>query len=265
MDKVIEVKSWGDLQEQLFSDSWNEEISRYRSKFVYRGMSDKKHELKTSLKLICDEYEFLEKSLMRNFIKYSSSSFTGEMGFWNYLSIAQHHGLPTRLLDWTYSPYVALHFATKDIDQFDRDGVIWCINFVEVKKLLPARLLNILNNEAADSFTAEMLNKEIDNFIELNNVSEDPVLFFFEPPSSSGRIINQYALFSVLSDPKLVLDEWLEKHPGLYKKILVPKELKWEIRDKLDQANITERVLFPGLDGLCKWLKRHYTPRDNVE
>ena len=45
-------------------------------------------------------------------------------------------------------------------------------------------------------------------------------------------------------------------------KDVVPVEIKWEVRDKLDQANITERVLFPGLDGLIRWLKRHNSPRN---
>jgi len=47
---------------------------------------------------------------------------------------------------------------------------------------------------------------------------------------------------------------------GIARKIIIPASLKWEVRDKLDQANINERVLFPGLDGLSRWLKRHYSP-----
>jgi hypothetical protein len=57
------------------------------------------------------------------------------------------------------------------------------------------------------------------------------------------------------------LDELLQQHPELVRRIVIPAELKWEIRDKLDQSNITERVLFPGLDGLSRWVARYYAPR----
>jgi hypothetical protein len=57
------------------------------------------------------------------------------------------------------------------------------------------------------------------------------------------------------------LDDWLLHHPDLVRRVIVPRDLKWEVRDKLDQNNITERVLFPGLDGLSRVLKRIYTPK----
>jgi hypothetical protein len=83
-------------------------------------------------------------------------------------------------------------------------------------------------------------------------------VIFFEPPSLDARIVNQFALFSVMSSPTGRLDRWLAHYPELCRRIIIPARLKWEVRDKLDQANITERVLFPGLDGLSRWLKRHY-------
>jgi hypothetical protein len=64
-----------------------------------------------------------------------------------------------------------------------------------------------------------------------------------------------------MPNPSARLDTWLEDHPELYRQVIVPAELKWEVRDKLDQANINERTLFPGLDGLSRWLERYYTPK----
>ena len=70
--------------------------------------------------------------------------------------------------------------------------------------------------------------------------------------------MNQFALFSLMSSPTALLDDWLLERSTTFRRIVIPASLKWEVRDKLDQANITERVLFPGLDGLSSWLKRHY-------
>jgi hypothetical protein len=65
-----------------------------------------------------------------------------------------------------------------------------------------------------------------------------------------------------MSSPTGRLDEWLIHRPTSFQRILIPAAMKWEVRDKLDQANVTERVLFPGLDGLSRWLMRYYMNRD---
>jgi len=76
--------------------------------------------------------------------------------------------------------------------------------------------------------------------------------------------VNQFALFSMMSNPTARLDRWLEAHSELSRRVIIPAKLKWEVRDKLDQANITERVLMPGLDGLSSWLKRYYTQKQRA-
>lgn len=118
-----------------------------------------------------------------------------------------------------------------------------------------------LEEDGANVFTVEMLSETVSSLSELTLLGSDDFTLFFEPPSIDDRITNQFGFFSVMPDSTRTLNNWLHKHPQLWRKIIIPGALKWEIRDKLDQANITERVLFPGLDGLSSWLKRQYSPK----
>jgi FRG domain len=257
----IRVESWEALNEALYRGSWNPEIQRHRSDHVFRGLSCVEWPLVTALSRLGGNYRELEAHLLRNFRKYAQQSLSFSDSEWAWLAVAQHHGLPTRLMDWTYSPFVALHFATERVKHFDRDGIIWCVNYVGVHETLPPKLRRLLQQERSNAFTVEMLASVAANLRELEALSHEPFALFFEPPSFDERIINQFALFSMMSDPDAQLDSWLGARPDLVRRVIIPAHCKWEMRDKLDQANITERVLFPGLDGLSCWLRRHYTPR----
>lgn len=253
------INSWAELQTALFDHSWDDKISRFRSSFVYRGTCSKSFDLSTSIMRIGSEYDKLEPHLLRNFRKYAHNNAAPGDSVWNWLAVAQHHGLPTRLLDWTYSPYVALHFATEDLSRYDEDACVWCVNYVKSSAFLPVPLKHTLEDEGSNVFTPEMLQPAAPSLKSLKSFQEEDYVIFLEPPSLDARIVHQYALFSMMSDVKAELSKWLQQHPDLYFRIIIPKELKWEIRDKLDQANITERLLYPGLQGLSQWLKRHYT------
>ena len=100
----------------------------------------------------------------------------------------------------------------------------------------------------------------IGSLAEFDALSRMPFVVFLEPPAVDRRILNQLALFSLMSSPAAQLDDWVERHPEICRRVRIPAALKWEIRDKLDQANVNERVLFPGLDGLSRWLTRYYRP-----
>ena len=257
------IKSWEHLAEEIYHDSWKPDMSRYRSDYAFRGLSDAGYQLKNSFLRNSGNHPEFEYHLLRNFRKYARTSEASQtVTQWRSLVLAQHHGLPTRLLDWTYSHFIAMHFATANTDKFDIDGVIWQLDFVKINQLSPEPLQTILKNEKCNVFTVEMLEESFSSLSRFDEVTGPGHAIFFEPPSLDDRIVNQFALFSVMTSPTAIFDEWLVKHPGLYRRLIIPKRLKWEIRDKLDQANITERVLFPGLDGLAHWLKRHYQPRE---
>ncbi len=260
--KEIRINSWNELLDEMFQGAYNTDIQRFRSPCVFRGMSNKDWGLENTLFRNCGQQsDELEKSLIRNFKKYAAKEIAlipGVDSVWKTLATAQHHGLPTRLIDWTYSPLVAMHFATEDLGEYNEDGVVWCVNNHNLREILPTDAKKLLEDESSFVFTNEMLSQlfgGLNEFDDSKTLGEDYFLFF-EPPAIDFRIVNQFALFSISTNIKKPLEELIDRECS--KKIIIPKELKWEFRDKLDQLNINERVLFGGLSGLTAWLARQY-------
>lgn len=272
---------WLTILKDLYAGDWDPTLGRYRAQVAYRGVKDASWEMETSLMRLGGGFPALERHLIRNFRKYAHRDVVDRDSFWYWLSVAQHHGLPTRLLDWTYSPFVALHFVTDDLTKMDVDGAVWVVDLPSAHSRLPSRLKRMLRREGSAVFTIDMLfslerragssvqdptefkepNKQnlIRNLEDFDKISDQTFALYYEPPSIDDRIVNQFALFSVLSNPSITLNRWLESSGTKFRKVVIPAGLKWEIRDKLDQANITERVIYPGLDGLTQWLRRHYS------
>jgi FRG domain len=274
---AVRARSWAHLTDLLYEDSWVESLGLFRSRFVFRGEPSPSIRLRTSLQRLGRFAGSIEPHLLRNFRKFAPPSEAFGDSLWNWLALAQHHGLPTRLLDWTFSPYVALHFAT-DVRSFetlrgdaggdervggDGDGVVWCVDFRRLHEDLPPRLRRELDREKADLFTSDMLEAAVPRLEDFARLAKTrrPFAGFLDPPSLDQRLTNQFSVFSFVSDPEVELLPLLERRPETVRKVVIPTSLRIEVRDKLDQANVTERVLFPGLDGLARWLTRYYTPR----
>ena len=251
------VHSFIELQNEIFSDTWNKDLMRYRDNRVYRGMGNAKWTMEPALNRACPHNLGLEQHMLRSFRKYGYADLQSVTSFWQTAAMAQQFGLPTRLLDWTYSPLVAAHFATENIDLYGEDGVIWCADVDEINKHLPLALRERLNERQTSIFTMDMLDKIGSNYDVLSIISKEPYAFFFEPASTVNRIANQFALFSLTTDPAIAITDL----PGLkdcFSRIIIPREIKLEIRDKLDYINISERMIYPGLDGIAKWITRRY-------
>ena len=257
--KELTVHSWDELQKVIFDGVWDPAIHRYRNNCVFRGMGDSEWGLTPSLNRACAHDMSLEKQLIRALKKYGFADLPQNASVWQLLVIGQHFGLPTRLLDWTYSPLVAAHFATDDLKMYDRDGVIYRADLDQLNRLLPNLLKKHLAQERVNVFSMEALDRFGENLEGLAALEQNgnPFVLFFEPSSMVDRIANQYGLFSLTSRASVSLDS-VPGADSCLMRILLPAQIKLEIRDKLDYVNISERMIYPGLDGICKWIARRY-------
>jgi hypothetical protein len=110
------ARSWAHLHELLFADSWHEALARHRSDYVFRGEASRDARLTTSLQRLGGDYARVEPHLLRSFRKYARRDDVPEDSVWHWLALAKHHGLATRLLDWTYSRVLEVAAELPDAD-----------------------------------------------------------------------------------------------------------------------------------------------------
>ena len=146
------------------------------------------------------------------------------------LAYAQHHGLATRLLDWTHNPLAALYFAVREIPE--REGAVYayCKDLIFLPKIMP--------------------------------LAKVPEVGFFFPRPVHQRILVQRAFFTVHPEPHTPLEPGpipdamrkFTKAKDNLVRFRVPAEMKPIIQRELDDFGINHATLFPSVDGLSEYI-----------
>ncbi len=259
----VRVNSLGDLIDKVTPTEPDPRTGRRRDSGIYRGDGDAGAPLLTSLDRLGGNAPHskadLEEHILRNFIRYSRPHFsTPPINEWEVLVAAQHHGLPTRLLDWTYSPLVAAHFATL-AGRDDTDRVIWRLDWKFVHRFFGLPELALLIEDLEGKLGGDRPMTPWALFSRGPNAK--PFACMLEPPSLNPRIVAQSATFTLCSDKRVPFDRFLESH-GLgaaLTRFIIPAREADRFRDQLDLVSVDERRLFPDLDGVAAEMKRYYS------
>ncbi len=257
------ISSLGQLIDAVTPQEPSPASGRRRDTGVYHGSSSVRHPLLTTLDRLGGSNPphtkaHLEEHILRNFGRYSRPNLmTQPTNDWEVLVIAQHHGVPTRLLDWSYSPLVAAHFATCHAHPGD-DVVVWRLDWQRIHRMfsLPdiafriEDLLELDVTDGAEPFTPWRL------FGGLNR----SFACMIEPPSLDGRIVAQAATFTICTDTSKSFESFLADHDldDALARYVIPHEHVPHVRDQLDLAGVDERRLFPDLSGVAASVRRYY-------
>ena len=230
----------------------------------YRGLSSHSQPLLPTLHR--DTIPVRDESVIMNRFKQNAYEFLEERpeGEWEWMFLARHHGLPSRLLDWSENCLVALFFAAGGFEQNgpnSADGVIWC--------LLPTKLNGIASNSTIRTDVVPMFADHPDLSSEdefLNNYKTSVMSHFIGTPSippaagisirTTRRIRAQQGVFTVHHAESRPINKWGD---GTHVwRFVIPNEAKMKLLLELRQTGLTLLTLFPELDNVAKEAKRGY-------
>lgn len=256
MTKVLEPKSFSDLLEII------EKFQAKSQASWYRGCRDSAHKLLPSImrqnpKKDFKEIHELEKEISSRFVQ-RSLPFVARpfMDEWDKLFFMQHYGVPTRLLDWTENPFVAIYFAmTPPISTSPRDAILWLCDPVKWNESVMSSYSGkkgILDQSSRflSQYSPEAPADDIPNF---------PIMMY--GTYNSPRIVAQrggFALFGNLSDPMEEIHAGGGFSAEALEKVVIKNEFVGDIRTSLIRKGFTESVVFPDLDGLAKEIRREF-------
>jgi hypothetical protein len=258
----VVVRSLGEFLDTVTPSEPDRRTGRRRDTGVYRGTAHARAPLFTSLDRLGGTNPphtkaDLEEHVLRNFIRYSRPHIDQARPHdaWEMLITAQHHGVPTRLLDWSYSPLVAAFFATRPGDS-DDDRAVWRLDWQVVHKAYGLPPLAMLVQDLGSLLGATDLTPW--KLFAARDLK--PFACMIEPPALDARIAAQAATFTLTSVTSKSFETFLQeqKLEEALTRYVIPAGSVAKLRDQLDIVGIDERRLFPDLDGVAAAIQRYY-------
>ena len=289
-NEIVKINSIQDYLDAI--EIYTKKLGFLQEKTLFRGMKDCSHELLPKVYSKNEDnnyrtYTVDESDILHNFMKKSYSFLQNppkDDDHEKWITIAQHYGIPTRILDWSEGCLVSLFFAVKQLDM-DNDGIVWALNPTRYKKWFLAnddvckrdRIVTqdeVIVKLSSNRNIVSAFNEETDGY-------QYP--YFYYPFFIDERMKTQQSVFMVWGNEKRPLDQivntkiivylkkdkdrYLTKSEGKEKnwshnefllKLIINKDSKKYIKKQLDMCGINEYSIFPTLDSFGQYLNEQY-------
>lgn len=262
--KTIKLNSWFEFKEQI--DSMYAEPD-----WIFRGQGNANWPLNSSIERMgCsedDEVKIVQIFKAKAAVFSDKSNLPDKDNNIEWLSLMQNHGAPTRLIDFTMSPYIAAYFAFEENTKYNR--AVFCINgnnlYKKTKELL--KIPETEKDVISDYELYSLLADEFGDFSNYDSYVNDSLfhnqltcVFPVRLGSYNKRSFSQISTFlcgaNILIPFEALLGEMLSEDD--YVKFVFPGKIRNTVLYDLERMNISRATLFPDLDGFSKSLRINF-------